>query len=78
MRGNTRCEALTVVLVKVQVLRNVTVFVGGGGVAVDALKDPSAFIFRVQNEHEGTRMLTASHPRRIESSGTDTHFSNDC
>jgi hypothetical protein len=55
-------------------------------VAVDALKDPNAFIFKVQKDHEGTRMLTAqevmhvttaSHPRRLESSGIETHFSHD-
>lgn len=57
-----------------------------GGVAVSALKDPSALILRVQKEHEGIRMLTAwevkhvttaSRLRRIESSGTETHYSND-
>jgi len=52
MHENNRFEALTAVFMKVQVLWNVIVFVGGGGVAVDALKDPSAFIFRVQKEHK--------------------------
>ena len=32
---------------------------GGGGMAVNALKDSNAFMFRVQKKHEGTRMLTA-------------------
>jgi len=81
MHGNNRFEAVAAVLLKVQVLWNVTVFVGG--VTFDALKDPSAFIFRVQKEHEGTRMLTAqevthvttaSHPRRTESSGTELFY----
>jgi len=83
MYGNNRFEAVAALLQKVQGLWNVTVFVGG--VTFDALKDPNAFIFRVQKEREGTRMLTAqevthvttvSLPRRTESSGTETYFSN--
>jgi hypothetical protein len=34
-------------------------------VAIDALKDPSSLIFRVQKEHEGNRMLTAQEVIRL-------------